>query len=63
MEKDREPAVDAIATWFSTMLDNVGALTSQSRVVPVVSTVSLVFKKLRDFRAGPSLESYTLGSV
>ena len=30
MEKDREPAVDAIATWFSTMLDNVGALTSRS---------------------------------
>ena len=27
MEKDREPAVDAIATWFSTMLDNMGALT------------------------------------
>ena len=30
MEKDPEPAVDAIATWFSTMLDNVGALTSRS---------------------------------
>ena len=27
MEKDPEPAVDAIATWFSTMLDNVDALT------------------------------------
>ena len=30
MEKDPEPAVDAIATWFSTMLDSVGALTSRS---------------------------------
>ena len=30
MEKDPEPAVDAIATWFSTMLDNVDALTPRS---------------------------------
>ena len=29
-EKDREPAVDAIATWFSTMLDSVGVRTSRS---------------------------------
>ena len=28
MEKDPEPALDAIATWFSSMLDNVSALTS-----------------------------------
>ena len=28
MEKDPELAVDAIATWFSTMLDKMGALTS-----------------------------------
>ena len=29
MEKDREPAVDAIATRFSTILDTMGALTSR----------------------------------
>ena len=30
MEKDREEAVDAITTQFSSMLDNVDALTSRS---------------------------------
>lgn len=28
MEKDPEPALDAIATWFSSMLDTVSALIS-----------------------------------
>ena len=28
MEKDREPAVDAVVMWFSSMVDNLGAYTS-----------------------------------
>ena len=53
MEKDREPAVDAIATWFSTMLDNVGALTSQSSQIAGLGLCILQFLTKTSFRFLP----------
>ena len=62
MDKDPEPAVDAIATWFSTMLENVGALTSRSTQIAgqglcSIETIVLVGLADVDKSLGPSSKS------